>query len=191
MRSGGVHRGRATTTAPSSRGDGGPAEHPGDLDDGGVLESLGVRRIGQGRDGGVVLVEPDGREERDADDHADHPRHHDERGCRAVGVPGRLGQRSVVDRSQRQTDPEPGEGEHERWRTPRRASPRPTWSSRRVRPPRRRGRAPPRRRRPAGAVPIRRPGPPRAPRRGSARGRAPPRSGSRCGRGGRARARRR
>lgn len=67
-------------------GDGRPAEDVLDLHDGRVQEGLAVALVGQGGDGGVVLVEPDRREEREPHDHADHAGDDDQGARRAVRV---------------------------------------------------------------------------------------------------------
>ena len=66
--------------------DRGSAEDPFDLHHGGVEQRLPVGLVGQGGNGGVVLVQADGREQGETDDHADHPRDDDEGTRGAVRV---------------------------------------------------------------------------------------------------------
>ncbi len=68
--------------------DRGSAEDPLDLDDRSVEQGLPVGLVGQGSDGGVVLVQADRGEQGEADDHADHPGDDDESARRAVRIIG-------------------------------------------------------------------------------------------------------
>jgi uncharacterized membrane protein YhaH (DUF805 family) len=68
--------------------DRGSAEDPLDLHDRGVEQRLPVGLVGQGSDGGVVLVQADRGEQGESDDHADHPGDDDEGARRAVRIIG-------------------------------------------------------------------------------------------------------
>ena len=104
------------TRGHQARRDGGAPEHPRDLQHRGCLERVGVGGVGQRGDHAVVLVQPDRGEQRDPHHHADHPRHDDERGCRAVGVVRGLRQCGVVHRGQCQSDAQAGQRQHHRRR---------------------------------------------------------------------------